>query len=76
MNGISEEMPAQPHKNGSANEMSDGTPVSETTINKDRQLPNTGTADSTVAMVAAAASAILGLGLGLAGRRRKEDEEA
>ena len=76
VNGISEEMPAQPHKDGSANEMSDGTPVSETTINKDRQLPNTGTADSTVAMVAAAASALLGLGLGLAGRRRKEDEEA
>ena len=74
MNGISEEMPAQPHKDGSANEMSDGTTVSETTINKDRQLPNTGTADSTVAMVAAAASAVLGLGL--AGRRRKEDEEA
>ena len=74
VNGISEEMPAQPHKDGSANEMSDGTPVSETTINKDRQLPNTGTADSTVAMVAAAASALLGLGL--AGRRRKEDEEA
>ena len=72
VNGISEEMPAQPHKDGSANEMSDGTPVSETTINKDRQLPNTGTADSTVAMVAAAASAVLGLGL--AGRRRKEDE--
>ena len=74
VNGISEEMPAQPHKDGSANEMSDGTPVSETTINNDRQLPNTGTADSTVAMVAAAASAVLGLGL--AGRRRKEDEEA
>ena len=74
VNGISEEMPAQPHKDGSANEMSDGTPVSETTINKDRQLPNTGTADSTVAMVAAAASAVLGLAL--AGRRRKEDEEA
>ena len=74
MNGISEEMPAQPHKDGSANEMSDGTTVSETTINKDRQLPNTGTADFTVAMVAAAASAVLGLGL--AGRRRKEDEEA
>ena len=74
VNGISEEMPSQPHKDGSANEMSDGTPVSETTINKDRQLPNTGTADSTVAMVAAAASAVLGLGL--AGRRRKEDEEA
>ena len=74
VNGISEEMPAQPHKDGSANEMSDGTTVSETTVNKDRQLPNTGTADSTVAMVAAAASAVLGLGL--AGRRRKEDEEA
>ena len=73
VNGISEEMPAQPHKDGSANEMSDRTPISETTINKDRQLPNTGTADSTVTMVAAAASAVLGLGL--AGRRRKEDEE-
>ena len=73
VNGISEEMPAQPHKDGSANEMSDRTPISETTINKDRQLPNTGTADSTVTMVAAAASAVLGLSL--AGRRRKEDEE-
>uniref|UniRef100_UPI0021B834E5 LPXTG cell wall anchor domain-containing protein n=1 Tax=Streptococcus mitis TaxID=28037 RepID=UPI0021B834E5 len=39
-----------------------------------KELPNTGTADSTVAMVAAAASALLGLGL--AGRRRKEDKEA
>ena len=39
-----------------------------------KELPNTGTADSTVAMVAAAASALLGLGL--AGCRRKEDEEA
>ena len=39
-----------------------------------KELPNTGTADSTVAMVAAAASALLGLSL--AGRRRKEDEEA
>ena len=39
-----------------------------------KELPNTGTADSTVAMVAAVASALLGLGL--AGRRRKEDEEA
>ena len=39
-----------------------------------KELPNTGTADSAVAMVAAAASALLGLGL--AGRRRKEDEEA
>ena len=39
-----------------------------------KELPNTGTADSVVSMVAAAASAVLGLGL--AGRRRKEDEEA
>ena len=39
-----------------------------------KELPNTGTADSVVSMVAAAASALLGLGL--AGRRRKEDEEA
>ena len=39
-----------------------------------KELPNTGTVDSTVAMVAAAASALLGLGL--VGRRRKEDEEA
>ena len=39
-----------------------------------KELPNTGTADSTVAMVAAATSALLGFGL--AGRRRKEDEEA
>ena len=39
-----------------------------------KELPNTGTVNSTVAMVAAAASALLGLGL--AGRRRKEDEEA
>ena len=38
-----------------------------------KELPNTGTADSTVAMVAAATSALLGLGL--AGRRRKEDGE-
>ena len=39
-----------------------------------KELPNTGTADSTVAMVAATASALLGLGL--AGYRRKEEEEA
>ena len=74
VNGISEETPAKPDYDSSANEMPERTPISETTINKDRQLPNTGTADSTVAMVAAAASAVLGLGL--AGRRRKEDEEA
>ena len=46
----------------------------ETRLVGNGELPNTGTADSTVAMVAAAASALLGLGL--AGRRRKEDEEA
>ena len=73
MNGISEETPAKPAYDRSANEMPDRTSISETTINKDRQLPNTGTADSTVTMVAAAASAVLGLSL--AGRRRKEDEE-
>ena len=39
-----------------------------------KELPNTGTKESTLAMVAAAVSALLGLGL--AGRRRKEDEEA
>ena len=38
-----------------------------------KELPNTGTTESVVAMIAAAASALLGLGL--AGRR-KEDEEA
>ena len=74
VNGISEETPAKPDYDSSANEIPERTPISETTINKDRQLPNTGTADSTVAMVAAAASAVLGLGI--AGRRRKEDEEA
>ena len=73
MNGISEETPAKPAYDGSADEIPDRTPISETTINKDRQLPNTGTADPRVAMVAAAASAVLGLGL--VGRRRKEDEE-
>ena len=73
VNGISEETPAKPDYDGSANEMPERTPISETAINKDRQLPKTGTADSTAAMVAAAASAVLGLAL--AGRRRKEDEE-
>ena len=72
VNGISEETPDKPGYDGSANEMPERTPIFETAINKDRQLPNTGTADSTVAMVAAAASAVLGLTL--AGRR-KEDEE-
>ena len=73
VNGISEETPAKPGYDGSVNEMPERTPISETAINKDRQLPNTGTADSTAAIVAAAASAVLGLGL--VGRRRKEDEE-
>ena len=53
---------------------SESASTSELTGNSSNKLPNTGTADSTVAMVAAAASAALGLGL--AGRRRKEDEEA
>ena len=48
------------------------TQVNTRTVAK--ELPNTGTADSVVSMVAAATSAVLGLGL--AGRRRKEDEEA
>ena len=39
-----------------------------------KELPNTGTTESVVAMIAAAASGLVGLGL--AGRRRKEDEEA
>ncbi|WP_155719342.1 LPXTG cell wall anchor domain-containing protein, partial [Streptococcus mitis] len=38
------------------------------------ELPNTGTTDSTVAVLAAVASAMLGLSF--AGRRRKDDEEA
>ena len=38
-----------------------------------KELPNTGTADSTVAMVAAATSALLGLGL--AGRRKEDGKE-
>ncbi|WP_314414956.1 DUF1542 domain-containing protein [uncultured Streptococcus sp.] len=55
-----------------ANDQDAQTPANARKVAK--ELPNTGTADSTVAMVAAAASALLGLGL--AGRRRKEDEEA
>ena len=39
-----------------------------------KELPNTGTTESVVAMIAAAASGLVGLGL--AGRRRKDNEEA
>ena len=68
---------AEPSKN--SEQVEDGKDTSskaseEKNSSKQTVLPNTGTADSTVAMVAAAASALLGLGL--AGRRRKEDEEA
>ena len=72
VNGISEEMPAQPHKDGSANEMSEGTPKSVTTINKDRQLPNTGTEKSNTSLIAALLAAMTG-GL-LISRKRKEEE--
>nr|WP_240156596.1 DUF1542 domain-containing protein [Streptococcus sp. 544] len=69
--------PTSPAKDQAA-QTSDVTPATAQAAANARkaakELPNTGTADSTVAMVAAAASALLGLGL--AGRRRKEDEEA
>ena len=69
--------PTSPSKDQAA-QTSDVAPVTAQAATNARkaakELPNTGTADSTVAMVAAAASALLGLGL--AGRRRKEDEEA
>nr|WP_240149957.1 DUF1542 domain-containing protein [Streptococcus sp. 4094] len=75
--------PTSPAKDQAA-QTSDVTPATAQAANANqaatnarkaaKELPNTGTADSTVAMVAAAASALLGLGL--AGRRRKEDEEA
>ena len=68
---------AEPSKNSEQVEDGKDTPSKaseEKNSSKQTVLPNTGTADSTVAMVAAAASALLGLGL--AGRRRKEDEEA
>ena len=67
---------AEPSKNSEQVEDGKDTPSKaseEKNSSKQTVLPNTGTADSTVAMVAAAASALLGLGL--AGRR-KEDEEA
>ena len=72
VNGISEEMPAQPHKDGSANEMSEGTPKSVTTINKDRQLPNTGTEKSNTSLIAALLAAMTG---GLLISRKRKDEE-
>ena len=75
--------PTSPAKDQAA-QTSDVTPATAQAANANqaaanarkaaKELPNTGTSDSTVAMVAAAASALLGLGL--AGRRRKEDEEA
>ena len=72
VNGIPEEMPVQPDKDGSANEMSEGTPISETTINKDRQLPNTGTEKSNTSLIVALLAAMTG-GL-LISRKRKEEE--
>ena len=72
VNGISEEMPAQPHKDGSANEMSEGTPKSVTTINKDRQLPNTGTEKSNTSLIAALLAAMTGELL--ISRKRKDEE--
>ena len=72
VNSIPEEMPAQPDYDGSANEMSEGTPTSETTINKDRQLPNTGTEKSNTSLVVALLAAMTG-GL-LISRKRKEEE--
>ena len=72
VNSIPEEMPAQPDYDGSANEMSEETPTSETTINKDRQLPNTGTEKSNTSLVVALLAAMTG-GL-LISRKRKEEE--
>ena len=72
VNSIPEEMPAQPDYDGSANEMSEGTPKSVTTINKDRQLPNTGTEKSNTSLIAALLAAMTG-GL-LISRKRKEEE--
>ena len=72
VNSIPEEIPAQPDYDGSANGMSEGTPTSETTINKDRQLPNTGTEKSNTSLVVALLAAMTG-GL-LISRKRKEEE--
>ena len=72
VNSIPEEIPAHPDYDGSANGMSEGTPTSETTINKDRQLPNTGTEKSNTSLVVALLAAMTG-GL-LISRKRKEEE--
>ena len=72
VNSIPEEIPAHPDYDGSANEMSEGTPTSETTINKDRQLPNTGTEKSNTSLIVAILAAMTG-GL-LISRKRKEEE--
>ena len=72
VNSIPEEMPAQPDKDGSANEMSEGTSKSDTTINKDRQLPNTGTQQSNTSFIAALFATMTG-GL-LISRKRREEE--
>ena len=68
---------AEPSKNSEQVEDGKDTPSKaseEKNSSKQTVLPNTGTTESVVAMIAAAASGLLGLGL--AGRRRKEDEEA
>ena len=68
---------AEPSKNSEQVEEGKDTPSKaseEKNSSKQTVLPNTGTTESVVAMIAAAASGLLGLGL--AGRRRKEDEEA
>ena len=72
VNSIPEEIPAHPDYDGSANGMSEGTTTSETTINKDRQLPNTGTEKSNTSLVVALLAAMTG-GL-LISRKRKEEE--
>ena len=67
---------AEPSKNSEQVEEGKDTPSKaseEKNSSKQTVLPNTGTTESVVAMIAAAASGLVGLGL--AGRR-KEDEEA
>ena len=68
---------AEPSKNSEQVEDGKDTPskaFEEKNSSKQTVLPNTGTTESVVAMIAAAASGLLGLGL--AGRRRKDNEEA
>ena len=68
---------AEPSKNSEQVEEGKDTPSKaseEKNSSKQTVLPNTGTTESVVAMIAAAASGLLGLGL--AGRRRKDNEEA